>query len=142
MWGTLVHEELNRCKENLPRVEQIFWGEPQVLWDSFSKECVNTDTWTSDFTKMVHGYYTFGYTVRKEVIRDPSIWKKKYEEEALTRFIIPLDNAYEELFGYKFSDKVTYKNMKANMWMVNHIYTSLTEPLFYKSWCEADWPDE
>ena len=138
----LVHEELNRCKENLPKVEQIFWGEPQVLWGNFSKECVNTDTWTSDFTKIVHGYYTFGHTVRKDVKRDPSIWKKKYEEEALSCFIIPLDDAYEELFGYKFSDKVTYKNMKENAWMVNHIYESLTEPLFYKSWDEADWPDE
>ena len=58
------------------------------------------------------------------------------------RFIIPLDDAYEELFGYKFSDKITYKNMKENAWMVNHIYESLTEPLFYKSWCDADWSDE
>lgn len=103
---------------------------------------MNTDTWTSDFTRIVHGYYTFGHTAYSEVIRDKSIWKKKYEEEALLRFIIPLDNAYEELFGYKFSDKITWKNMRENAWMVERMYVYMTRPLFYNNWYDLDWPDE
>lgn len=135
MWGVLVHEELNKCREKLPRVGKFDW-------DNINKEHMNTDTWTSDFTRIVHGYYTFGHTTYSEVIRDKSIWKKKYEEEALLRFIIPLDNAYEELFGYKFSDKITWKNMRENAWMVGRMYVYMTRPLFYNNWYDSDWPDE
>lgn len=135
MWGVLVHEELNKCREKLPRVGKFDW-------DNIDKEHMNTDTWTSDFTRIVHGYYTFGHTAYGEIIRDKSIWKKKYEEEALLRFIIPLDNAYEELFGYKFSDKITWKNMRENAWMVGRMYVYMTRPLFYNNWYDSDWPDE
>lgn len=131
----LVHEELNKCREKLPRAEKF-------IWDNIDKEHMNTDTWTSDFTRIVHGYYTFGHTAYGEIIRDKSIWKKKYEEEALSRFIIPLDNAYEELFGYKFSDKITWKNMRENAWMVGRMYVYMTRALYYNNWYDSDWPDE